>query len=243
MLRISLLLVAVTAFAQQPPGPAVGRTIFESQCALCHGQTGGGGRGPSLNRPSLRHAPDEEALRKVIAGGIPPEMPGAWQLHPDEVGSVAAYVRSLGATAPESLPGDPARGSTLYQRSGCANCHMVHGAGRGFGPELTAVGSRRSGAFLRQKLLHPAEVLPETFEYLAITPASGSPVRGIRINEDSFSIQLQDAGGRFHSFRKSQIRELRRLEHETPMPSYEKQLAAAELDDLVAYLASLRGES
>jgi len=40
----------------------------------------------------------------VIATGIPPEMPGAWQLNPREVMSVAAYVVSLGAIPPESLP-------------------------------------------------------------------------------------------------------------------------------------------
>src|ERR1039457_6457042 len=85
------------AVAQTEPDPAAGRKIFESQCALCHGQTGGGGRGPALNRPRLDKAPDDDALREVVKGGIPPEMPGAWQLHPHEVEAVAAYVRTLGA--------------------------------------------------------------------------------------------------------------------------------------------------
>jgi cytochrome c1 len=83
--------------------------------------------------------------------------------------------------------------------------------------------------------------LPEGFQYIAVTPGSGAAVRGIRVNEDSFTIQLKDAAGRFHSFRKPELKDLRRLEKETPMPSYEGQLAAAELDDLVAYLASLKG--
>ncbi|HEV2444982.1 MAG TPA: c-type cytochrome [Candidatus Sulfopaludibacter sp.] len=242
----ALLFLAGIAYAQTaapPPDPAVGRKIFESQCALCHGQTGGGGRGPSLNRPALAHAPDDDALRQVISGGIPPEMPGAWQLNPHEVASVAAYVRSLGAVAPEKLPGDPANGERVYQRSECANCHMIGGAGVGFGPELTAIGSRRNGSFLRQKVTRPAAALPDDFEYIAATPAAGTAVRGIRVNEDSFTIQLKEAGGRFHSFRKSALRDLRRLEHQTPMPSYEKLVTGADLDDLVAYLAGLRGKS
>jgi putative heme-binding domain-containing protein len=239
--RQCLLLAACVAYAQTPD-PAVGKKIFESQCALCHGQTGGGGRGPNLNRPALKHAPDDAALRGVIVDGIPPEMPGAWQLHPHEVASVAVYVRSLGAVAPEVLPGDADRGDRVYHRLQCSTCHMVGGGGAGFGPDLTTVGTRRSGTFLRQKLLQPAAVLPEDFEYLAVTPARGEAVRGIRANEDSFTIQLRDAGGRFHSFRKSEIRELRRLDHQTPMPSYEKQLSPAELDDLVTYLAGLRGQ-
>ena len=228
------------AAAQTEADPAVGRKIFESQCALCHGQTGGGGRGPALNRPKLARAPDDAALRGVISEGIPPDMPGAWQLHPSEVSGVAAYVRSLGALPQETLPGDAARGARLYDAKGCAGCHMVGGKGEGFGPELTGIGARRNAAFLRQTLLKPSATLPEGFQYIAATPASGAMVRGIRVNEDSFTIQLKDAGGRFHSFRKSELKDLRRLEKESPMPSYEGQLSAAELDDLVAYLASLK---
>src|SRR5260370_512649 len=84
--------LASSAFAQTTADLGAGRKIFESQCTLCHGQTGGGGRGPALNRPKLNKAPDDEALRRVISDGIEPEMPGAWQLHPREVVSVAAYV-------------------------------------------------------------------------------------------------------------------------------------------------------
>jgi cytochrome c553 len=54
---------------------------------------------------------------------------------------------------------------------------------------------------------------------------------------------VKDLQGKFHSFRKSSLKELRRLKEESPMPSYERLLDAAELDDLVAYLASLRGKS
>jgi mono/diheme cytochrome c family protein len=77
-----------------PPDLDSGGKIFESQCALCHGQTGTGGRGPSLNHPKLEKAPDDDALRKVISGGIDPEMPGAWQLTAREAASVAVYVQS-----------------------------------------------------------------------------------------------------------------------------------------------------
>jgi putative heme-binding domain-containing protein len=232
--------LASHAVAQTEPDPAAGRKIFESQCALCHGQTGGGGRGPALNRPKLSRAPDDAALRSVISDGIPPDMPAAWQLHPSEVSGVAAYVRSLGALPPETVLGDPARGTHVYEAKGCAGCHMVAGKGEGFGPELTGIGARRNAAFLRQTVLKPSATLPEGFRYVAATPVSGAAVRGIRVNEDSFTIQLKDAGGRFHSFRKSELKDLRRLEKESPMPAYEGQLSATELDDLVAYLASLK---
>lgn len=235
-----LLLPAVLWAADTTPDPAAGKKIFESQCALCHGQNGGGGRGPSLNRPKLIKAPDDEALRGVISNGIQPEMPGAWQLNEHEVANVAAYVRSLGAVLPEQLPGDAARGASVYAAKGCASCHMIAGNGEGIGPELTAVGARRNGAYLRQTLLHPAQSPPEGFEYVVAVTSEGATIRGIAVNEDSFTIQLKDLGGKFHSFRKSELKELHRLKQESPMPSYERSLNAAELDDLVVYLASLR---
>jgi putative heme-binding domain-containing protein len=235
------VILAVHAFAQTHPDVAVGRGIFESQCALCHGQTGGGGRGPALNRPKLDKAPDDAALRELISEGSR-DMPAAWQLHPDEVAAVAAYVRTLGALPAEAVPGDAAKGAGVYAARWCATCHLVAGEGQGFGPELTAVGAGRSAAFLRQTVLKPAATLPNGFLYVSVAPASGAAVRGIRVNEDSFTIQLRDAGGGYHSFRKSEIKDLRRLEGETPMPSYEGQIAGADLDDLVAYLAGLKGK-
>ncbi len=230
--------LAASLLAQAPDG----RKIFESQCALCHGQTGTGGRGPSLHRPKLKHAPDEEALALVIAEGIPPEMPGSWQLTAREVASVAAYVRSLGTISPEQLPGDAARGERVYQSRRCAACHIVDGKGEGFGPELSDIGARRNATHLRQTVLRPASALPEEFLYVAATTAAGT-VRGIRVNEDSFFIQIKDARGQFHSFAKSELKDLKRLRGETPMPPFEGALTAAELDDLVAYLASLKGKS
>jgi len=83
---------------------------------------------------------------------------------------------------------------------------------------------------------------PRLIDPFAATTAAGT-VRGIRVNEDSFFIQIKDARGQFHSFAKSELKDLKRLRGETPMPSFEGSLTAAELDDLVAYLASLKGKS
>jgi putative heme-binding domain-containing protein len=235
-------ILTVSAFAQLPD-VAAGKKIFESQCALCHGQTGGGGRGPGLNRPKLNKAPDDGALREVISRGILPEMPGAWQLTPREVASVAAYVRSLGAAPQETLTGDVTRGERLYEDKGCGGCHIIAGRGESIGPELTDIGARRNAAHLRQTLLNPSGSLPEGFLYIAATTSSGQTVRGIRVNEDSFTLQLKDTSGRFHSFRKSELKEIRKLKNETPIQSFQKSLSAMELEDLTAYLASLRGKS
>jgi putative heme-binding domain-containing protein len=251
VLLILSVIPAARSAPQQSPSPlpssaqpdlAAGKLIFEGRCSLCHGIDGGGGRGPSLRRPKLARAADDEALKSLIENGIPPEMPGAWFLTKEEIAGVAAYVRSLGNVPPEILPGDATRGKAVYARSGCSACHILDGEGSGYGPELTDVGVRRGSARLHETLQNPAKTIPEYFLLVEATPNFGQSIRGIRLNEDTFSIQLKDQQGRFHSFRKSELRNLKKLRGETPMPAYGSALSAAELDDLISFLASQRGK-
>lgn len=215
-----------------------GKNLFERHCTVCHGVEGKGGRGPSLHRAELEHAPDEAALNSVISDGIPPSMPAFWFLTEEDIGNVAAYVRSLGKVAAEPLPGDPTRGASVFAKSGCSNCHIFAGSGSGFGPELTRISLQRSPSHIKQTIRKPGENLPEGFLMVEARTAKAEIVRGIRVNEDAFSIQIKDMGGRFHSLRKQDLLALEKLRGQTPMPSYEDVFTDSELDDLVAYLCS-----
>ncbi len=170
-------------------------------------------------------------------------MPAFWLLSEREVASVAAYIKSLGSAPLEPVPGDAVRGEQVYKSKGCAGCHMIAGGGSGFGPELTDIGARRSAAFLRESIMAPEASVPEGFLLVELITSSGPAVRGIRLNEDTFSIQIKDSNNQFHSFRKSDLAELRRLRGRSPMPSYERSLTPDELTDLIAYLSHLRGNS
>lgn len=229
------------ATSEPPVDAAAGKKIFERYCAACHGISGGGGRGPRLNRPNLPHAPDDASLRGVITNGLPPDMPDAWYLSEEEIANVAAHIRVLGKTPQEKLPGDSLRGGAVYEKSGCSACHILSGKGTGFGPDLTTVGDRRNASHLRTVLLSPEKALPDGFLYVTAIPFSGKTVEGIRLNEDSFSIQIKDMAGKIHSFRKAELKELQKHKGKTPMPSFEKVLSETELQDLVAFLAVSRG--
>ena len=205
---------------------------------------GTGGEGPSLAQPTLRHAADEEALVKVIQDGIEgTDMPGAWQISENEVREIAAYVRSLGRVEPAPLPGDRERGREVFEgASGCGTCHMVEGSGGIVGPDLSDVGLRRGAAYLRESLVSPGATVPPRFLLVRAQTRSGEEVVGMRVNEDSFTIQLRDATGRIHSLSKLELEDLEKAFGQSLMPSYGSELSASELDDLIAYLASLRGE-
>lgn len=237
-----VLMLAIAVPPQAADDLARGKRLFEGQCAPCHGQTGTGGKGPNLARPNLVRVTDDASLIKIIESGIEgSEMGGAWQMTDRERTQVAAYVRSLGRTPVEPLPGEASRGKGVFAtKGGCAACHIVSGQGASLGPELTDVGARRSAAYLRQALVDPGKALPEGFLMVRAVPVTGAEVRGMRVNEDSFTIQIRDADGRLHSLRKRSIKNLEKLSGQSLMPSYRQMLSAAELDDLVAYLASLR---
>jgi putative heme-binding domain-containing protein len=251
-----VLLSAAAPASYQNPDPARtggdlawGRRLFESQCARCHGVKGAGGTGPSLDRPRLRRAADDQALSALIKEGVPgTEMPGTWQMDDREIRQVAGYVRSLGRAEATPLPGDPAKGKALYARGDCSRCHAVRGQGDVLGPDLTDVGARRGAAHLRRILLDPGSAkLRDSDGYLAylivrVAARDGRVVQGLRVNEDSFTIQLRDADNRLHSFDKSELAETRREPETSVMPAYAKTLSGSELDDLVAYLSGLRGE-
>lgn len=228
-----------------------GRRLFEAQCSRCHGFNGRGGSGPSLARRVLRRAPDDESLIKVIAGGIPDtSMPEAWQMSDRERQLVAAFVRSLGSVAETPLPGDPTRGSAVYETAGCPTCHIVRGEGGSFGPDLSDVGARRGVAHLREAIVEPAKALPEASDgsrYVAHLPikatiSDGRVVEGVRVNEDSFTIQLRSPDGQLHSLEKAALRALDKQFGASVMPAYEGLLSSGDLDDVVAFLAGLRGE-
>lgn len=223
------------------PDLSAGKVIFEGRCASCHGMDGGGGKGPNLHRAKLEKAPDDEALRNVILNGIPPRMPAGWYFNQEEIANLAGYVRSLGTVAEKAVPGNPSHGAIVYAHSGCSACHILAGEGNGFGPELTSVGSQLSADRLRETIRNPDRALPDDFMYVIATTASGRALRGIRVNEDSFSIQFKDMTGKIYSFRKDELKSLTKQHERTPMPSFESILSDSDTTDLVAYLASLRG--
>ncbi|MBI2680300.1 MAG: c-type cytochrome [Candidatus Solibacter usitatus] len=220
---------------------ANGQRIFQSQCAHCHGPRGEGGRGANLAKPRLRHAADDAALFKIIDQGIEgTEMPGAGMTIP-ETWQVVAFVKSLGRVPPSTLSGDPVRGEKIYAANGCAGCHTIRGRGGALGPDLTDVGARRSPRHLRASVTEPEAEAPDGFLQVRVTPRKGPRMTGVRVNEDTFSIQVRDLAGNLHSYWKNDLAELQKDRGKSPMPAYGGKLASGELDDLVAYLASLEG--
>jgi putative heme-binding domain-containing protein len=252
------LTVVVTAWApatvaaQTPGDIEAGKTLFNGLCVTCHGFEGAGQMAPPLNRPRLRLAATDAALREIIAEGIPNSgMPRVRRTTENELRQLMAYVRSLGQRPRPPVRGEAAAGRQLYGKLGCAVCHVIDGQGGTAGPALTDIGAMRGADYLRQSIVDPASELPRGtlpvpargyVEYLPVTVVTrdGREVQGVRLNEDAFTIQLRDAKGGFHSIRKSEAELVRKEVGKSLMPSF-KGLSDADLDNLVAYLSTLGG--
>jgi putative heme-binding domain-containing protein len=259
-LQCVFLLLGTSLFLQTQPSssasqPSQGERLFQVQCAGCHGPKGEGGSGPTLATPTLVRATTEQLLVKVIAEGIPgTEMPRS-RLEKDQIKQLAEFVQRLGQLPPERVPGDARRGKEFYETKGfCAQCHAINGRGGALGPDLTEIGLRRGARHLRMSLTDPeADVpksfsafrsdasIPENFLQVRVVTKDGRRLSGARINEDTFSIQFRDSANRIHSFFKSDLAEFHKDWGKTSMPSYRDVFSKEELDDVVAYLVSLRG--
>jgi putative heme-binding domain-containing protein len=226
----------------------LGERYFQRQCTRCHGEdakgndeTGAPDLTGRLSRASTV-AGIYRILREGIAGTamlpLSPDTPDptVWQL--------VAYVDSL-STDPANinLPGSASNGQTLYaSKGGCSTCHMIRGNGGRLGPDLSRVGERRDPDELMSDIVSPhEEVLPRWWTVKALLE-NGSTVEGLRMNEDTFTLRVIDRNSELWSLPKNQIASFERIQSST-MPSYLQTLAESELDDLVAYLFSLRKEN
>ena len=86
-----------------------GATLFDNNCAVCHGSNGTGGSAPVLNAKEMLSNASNQQLRNIIRVGIPGTRMQSWgeefggPFDDKTVDKVVAYLRSLEKTAP-SVP-------------------------------------------------------------------------------------------------------------------------------------------
>ncbi len=228
-----------------------GKATFESTCSTCHGLDGGGGMGPNIQGIpfSLGMEATINVIKNGMGGGGMPAFGG--QLSAAQIQHVVQYLLTLKHQDAYKVTGDAAQGKEVYASSGCANCHMIDGEGGDSAPDLSNVGALRDPGYLHTTIIYPGSDLPQQHLFLEtggkldylfvhLVTKDGRALDGTRVAEDSFRIVIEDAKGNFHSFNKSDLRELKEDPGKSLMPSYKSKLSDAQLNDLVAYLASLK---
>ncbi|HEY3838835.1 MAG TPA: c-type cytochrome [Bryobacteraceae bacterium] len=242
VLGIVILALVPLSFAQPNEGALdQGKAIFRSNCAFCHGLTAQGGRGPSLISSALLHGDSNDAIKNVITRGVPGTTMPSFDMQKDDLDNLVLFLRSLSGSNSTNVkvPGDIEAGEKLYARNGCSNCHRIGNTGSTYGPELTRIGAGRSLDYLRESLVDPSADIAENYGGVTVVTREGRRVSGVRVNEDTFTVQIRKPDQAFALFDKAQVKE---VIHETKsmMPAY-NHLSAVDLQNLLAYLTTLRG--
>lgn len=217
-----------------------GGRLYRSHCAVCHGIEGEGGRGIDLTTGLFRHGAADQDLYNTISVGVPgTEMPGIF-FNGRQMWQLVSFVRSLSqGKAAGQVEGDLENGQKVYLAKGCNGCHRIRGEGGRMGPDLSDIGAMRSLGHLQASVLRPNEaVYPQHWMVRAKTNG-GKQVSGVRMNEDTFSVQLIDSGGQLVSLWKRDLAEFT-VDRNSGMPAFEGQFQGSDFNDLIAYLASQR---
>jgi PQQ-dependent dehydrogenase (methanol/ethanol family) len=251
-------------FAADPSAVSAGKVLFEQTCQSCHGADARGDRGPALTG-NFSHGSSDMDIYQTVRTGIPgTQMPAFSTLPTDSVWRIITYLRSLDsrkASEGEKVPGDASAGEKMFfGKANCAQCHEVSGKGGVFAGDLSTIGVN-SVDYLRNWILHPGAPGaagaagprgggrggggggaggPSAPVTVVIKTKDGKEIQGIRVADDGFTLLLRERSGDVRRFEKSALLE----KHEETKPlmpdDYETALSSSELQDLVAYLKSLK---
>jgi PQQ-dependent dehydrogenase (methanol/ethanol family) len=258
----AMLFFQVSAQEAHAPAPVISAgeaaqaiRDFNSTCAACHGENGGGGdRAPALiDNPHLRTL-DAGGIEAIIRTGQR-AMPPFPNLPQAELSRLAAWLHSLNISGLQSAPPEQvaAGEAYFYGAGGCSGCHMVRGSGASSGPDLSAIAARTTKAELEHWLDDPTSLMGT--KSLPICPGyafcpdfqwamqnvvlkSGEKLRGFARRRTEREVALQTLDGKFRMIPIEAISTIVQDKQST-MPQFHSN--TGERRDLLAYLGTLGG--
>lgn len=224
-----------------------GGEAYRARCASCHGADAkGAALGSDLTGLWAAGSSDVQIFQSARRGVPNTLLPHSFG--PDnDIWAILAYLRSMNvATTPSS--GSPEAGGAVFA-SNCTSCHRVDGRGGRVGPDLSRVGASRSRPLLAHKIRHASAyimsvyqggIVLDGYQPVTLVTRDGQRIRGVKKNEDAFSIQIMDSRDRIQGYVKSNLRELVN-DTTSLMPDFgSDKISDRDLDDLLAYLGTLR---
>jgi putative heme-binding domain-containing protein len=219
-----------------------GMGLYRARCADCHGMDARGVRAPDLTGVWASGRTDD-GLFKTLKGGVPgTEMPAFGpRMFDQEAWQILAYLKTMASPAPTDPPKGNAENGQRIFRAQCASCHRVNNTGGHLGPDLSRVGAARSREMMVRQIRGANEDFKQGYEPVTVTTQNGQAIRGVKKNEDLFSVQVMDTRERIQGYEKDQVKSVVD-DTKSAMPVYgPDRLSESDLDDLLRYLQTLRG--
>jgi len=234
--------------AQAPATPApqaveAGTSLFQQNCAFCHGRDAGGGEtGPDLTRSKLVSADvGGDKIGDVVLHGRAEKGMPAFPFSSEQITNLAAFIHSQqikamsqsgkrkGVDVSDLQTGNVAAGKAYFNGAGgCASCHSPTG-------DLAGIATRYEGLQLEERMLYPRDVKSK----VTVTLPSGETLAGTLEYQDEFTLGMKDSTGKYHSWRVGDIK----YKVDAPVEAHVAQFPKYTDDDihnLMAYIQTLR---
>jgi cytochrome c oxidase cbb3-type subunit III len=236
----------VTQIAGQNPSEtsAAGGSLFQQNCAFCHGRDAGGGEtGPDLTRSKLVSSDvgGNKIGDVVLHGRSDKGMPAFSSLSNEQITDLAAFIhlqqdkamaqsgKRKGVDVSDLQTGNAEAGKAYFNgEGGCSRCHSPTG-------DLAGVASRYQGLQLEERMLYPKEVKSK----VTVTLPSGETIAGMLEYLDEFTVGLRDASGRYRSWTVSNVK----YKVDSPVDAHVtlfSKYTDADIHNLMAYMQTLR---
>jgi putative membrane-bound dehydrogenase-like protein len=137
--------------------------------------------------------------------------------------------------------GDVGRGKVIFATTGtCATCHIVNGAGKEVGPDLSEIGKKLSRESLYESILYPSASISHNYEMYVLATKNDTVVTGILVSQTPQQVTLKGADAILRTFKKTEIDTLEKSNVSLMPADLHKALTVQDLHDLVEYLLTLK---
>jgi len=235
-------------FAQNPAAQNAalverGQSLFQRDCAFCHGRDAAGGEtGPDLTRSKLVGDDAEGSMiAPVVRSGRADKGMPPFNVSNEEMSSLVAFLHSQrtkmetqvggrrGVDVADLQTGDAEAGKRYFNGSGtCSSCHSPAG-------DLAGIASRFRGLELEQRMLYPENARSK----ITVKLPDGQTVAGMLAYRDEFTVALRDAAGKYHSWSADGVKYTIDAPAEAHVDLFGK-YTDADIHNLMAYLQTLR---
>ena len=220
-----------------------GKSLFQQNCAFCHGRDAGGGEtGPDLTQSKLvADDVNGDKIGAVVRNGRPDRGMPRFALPDSEIAALVAFIHTRrieaesqvggrrGVDAEDLQTGNAEAGKAYFNGAGgCAGCHSPTG-------DLAGVASRYKGLKLEQRMLYPRGAVAEA----SVTTPDGKTYTGKLVYQDEFTVGLRDSAGWYRSWPAAQVKTNvndRAAAHAELLGKY----SDSDIHNLMAYLQTLR---
>ncbi len=232
---------AVSGPKSASPEVAAGNTVFQQNCAFCHGRdTMGGETGPDLTRSKLVIADvNGDKISEVVRNGRPEKKMPGFDIQGSEMTNLVAFIHAQASAAASKkgarkgvdvadLQTGNLEAGKQYFDAKCATCHSATG-------DLKGIASRFEGLHLEEQMLYPREAKSK----ITVTLLSGEKVKGTIAYHDEWTIGIRDENEVYRSWKVNKVRiaiDPGLDGHVALFPQY----SDADIHNLMAYLQTLR---